>query len=72
MVLSLTYDENDDWRAASRQLYDLLIKPIEGELKPGSVLAVVPDGPLRGLPFSALPWLASLCLSRRPLICCGC
>jgi CHAT domain-containing protein len=54
MVLSLSYDEDDKWRAASRQLYDLLIKPIEGELKPGSVLAVVPDGALRALPFSAL------------------
>lgn len=54
MVLSLSYDEDDRWRAASRKLYDLLIKPIEGELKPGSVLAVVPDGALRALPFSAL------------------
>lgn len=54
VVLSLSYDEDDAWRAASRQLYDLLIKPIEAELKPGAMLAVVPDGPLRGLPFSAL------------------
>ena len=54
MVLSLSGDEDDNWRAASRKLYDLLIKPIEGELKPGALLAVVPDGPLRGLPFSAL------------------
>ncbi len=54
VVLSLSYDEDDSWRAASRQLYDLLIKPIEAELKPGAMLAVVPDGPLRGLPFSVL------------------
>ncbi|WP_331584717.1 CHAT domain-containing protein [Phenylobacterium sp.] len=54
MVLSLSYDEDDKWRAASRQLYDLLIKPIEGELKPGAELAIVPDGALRALPFSAL------------------
>ncbi len=54
VVLSLSYDEDDKWRAASRQLYDLLIKPIEGELKPGSQLAVVPDGALRALPFSVL------------------
>lgn len=54
VVLSLSYDEDDKWRAASRQLYDLLIKPIESELKPGSILAVVPDGALRALPFSAL------------------
>src|SRR5262249_21748526 len=54
MVLSLSYDEDDKWRAASRQLYDLLIKAVEGELKPGSELAIVPDGALRALPFSAL------------------
>ncbi len=54
VVLSLSYDEDDKWRAASRQLYDLLIKPIEGELTPGSQLAIIPDGPLRGLPFSVL------------------
>ena len=53
-VLSLSGDEDDRWRAASRQLYDLLIKPIEAELTPGSLLAVVPDGALRGLPFSVL------------------
>lgn len=53
-VLSLSYDEDDNWRAASRKLYDLLIKPIEGELKPGAMLAIVPDGPLRALPFSVL------------------
>ncbi|MBS0335057.1 MAG: CHAT domain-containing protein [Proteobacteria bacterium] len=54
MVLSLSYDEDDKWRAASRQLYDLLIKPVEGALQPGSELAIVPDGALRALPFSAL------------------
>lgn len=53
-VLSLSYDEDESWRSASRQLYDLLIKPIEAELKPGALLAVVPDGPLRGLPFAVL------------------
>ena len=50
-VLALSDPEGSGWREASRELYDLLIKPIEGELKPGSVLAVVPDGPLRALPF---------------------
>ena len=54
VVLSLSSDEDDKWRAASRRLYDLLIKPVEGELKPGSQLAIVPDGALRALPFSAL------------------
>jgi len=54
VVLSLSFDEDDRWRSASRRLYDLLIKPIEAELKPGSILAVVPDGALRALPFSVL------------------
>ncbi|MFN9928438.1 MAG: CHAT domain-containing protein [Phenylobacterium sp.] len=53
-VLALSDPEGSGWREASRELYDLLIKPIEGELKPGGVLAVVPDGPLRALPFSVL------------------
>jgi CHAT domain-containing protein len=53
-VLALSDPEGTGWREASRELYDLLIKPIEGELKPGGVLAVVPDGPLRALPFSVL------------------
>jgi CHAT domain-containing protein len=54
MVLSLSNDEDESWRAASRQLYDLLIKPVEGELKPGAQLAIVPDGALRAVPFAAL------------------
>lgn len=53
-VVSLSGGEDDSWRAASRQLYDILIKPIEAELTPGSLLAIVPDGALRSLPFSVL------------------
>jgi CHAT domain-containing protein len=53
-VLALSDPEGSGWREASRELYDLLIKPIEGELRLGGVLAVVPDGPLRALPFSVL------------------
>ena len=54
VVLSLSYDNDDRWRAPSRQLYDLLIKPVEPDLTAGSILVIVPDGALRGLPFSAL------------------
>jgi CHAT domain-containing protein len=53
-VLSLTYGEDENWKPASRQLYEILIKPIEGELTEGSLLAVVPDGALRSLPFAML------------------
>lgn len=53
-VVSLSGGEDDAWRAASRQLYDILIKPVEGQLTEGSLLAVVPDGALRSLPFAVL------------------
>lgn len=53
-VVSLSGGADESWRAASRELYDILIKPIEGELTEGSLLAVVPDGALRSVPFSVL------------------
>jgi CHAT domain-containing protein len=43
-----------DWRTPSRRLYDVLIKPIEGELAAGATLVVVPDVTLSALPFAAL------------------
>lgn len=42
------------WRDASRRLYDLLIAPVAERLTDTGVLAIVPDGPLRALPFAAL------------------
>lgn len=54
VVYSMSYGEDDAWRAPARELYDLLITPIEGELGTGSTLAIIPDGPLRALPFAAL------------------
>jgi hypothetical protein len=39
---------------ASSQLYVILIAPVADRLGPNSLLAVVPDGPLRALPFAAL------------------
>jgi CHAT domain-containing protein/Tfp pilus assembly protein PilF/ketosteroid isomerase-like protein len=38
----------------ARQLYDLLIKPVEGELRSVRKLCIVPDGALWNLPFQAL------------------
>lgn len=46
---------SDTWQAPARQLDALLIEPIEALLSPGSTLVIVPDGPLRALPFAALP-----------------
>lgn len=54
MVTSMTDGGDERWKDASRGLYDLLIKPIEGELAEGKTLIIVPDGPLRALPFAAL------------------
>ncbi len=38
----------------SRRLYDLLLRPLEGDLHGHSVLAIVPSGNLYYLPFAAL------------------
>jgi CHAT domain-containing protein len=42
--------------ADAKQLYDWLIHPLEGDLKRRDIetLVVVPDGPLRSIPFAAL------------------
>ncbi|HWE47585.1 MAG TPA: CHAT domain-containing protein [Caulobacteraceae bacterium] len=45
---------NDDWKAPSRTLYDLLIKPVESQLKSTGTLVVIPDATLSALPFAAL------------------
>ena len=56
VVDSLSDDRiDDDWREPARELYDILIAPIEDKLRPGSMLAIIPDGQLRALPFAALP-----------------
>ena len=54
MVLSTTYGEDEAWREPAKRLYDILIRPIEGQLQPGATLAIIPDGALRNLPFAAL------------------
>jgi len=54
LKLELTRGTGDGWREPARQLYDILIKPIEGRLSDRSTLAIIPDGSLRGTPFAAL------------------
>ena len=54
MVFSMSYGQDEAWREPARRLYEILIKPIEDRLAPGSTLIIVPDGPLRALPFAAL------------------
>jgi CHAT domain-containing protein len=45
---------NDGWQAPGRRLHDLLIKPVLAQAGGAQTLIIVPDGPLRALPFSAL------------------
>lgn len=49
-------DASNKFQAVSQQLYDWLIKPVEGELKNSRVntLVFIPDGSLRNIPMSAL------------------
>jgi CHAT domain-containing protein len=54
VVVAMSAGDAEAWRAPARRLHDLLIAPIAGQLGPGSMLAIVPDGPLRALPFAAL------------------
>jgi CHAT domain-containing protein len=53
LATARTLDVRRNWSSAER-LYDVLIAPIKGELGPDSTLIIVPDGPLRMLPFAAL------------------
>ncbi|NJM69830.1 MAG: CHAT domain-containing protein [Scytonema sp. RU_4_4] len=49
-------DASKKFQAVSQQLYDWLMKPVEGELKNAGVntLVFIPDGSLRNIPISAL------------------
>jgi CHAT domain-containing protein len=54
LVLAMGSGANERWRPAARRLYDLLIAPVADQLGAESMLAIVPDGALRALPFAAL------------------
>jgi CHAT domain-containing protein len=54
LVIGLTRGLGDEWRRPAARLYEILIKPIEEHLAPDSTLAIIPDGPLRSVPFAAL------------------
>jgi len=59
-----------EYLASARQLYDWLIRPLEGELSRQSIdtLAVVPDGALRNIPFAALHDGAHFLIDRYGLV----
>lgn len=54
MVSSASRGTDEEWRTSGRALYDLLIKPVEGQLSAKGTLIIIPDGALRALPFAAL------------------
>ena len=54
LVNSASGEPNPAWRAPARRLYQLLIEPIQNRLRVDGVLVIIPDGPLRALPFAAL------------------
>jgi CHAT domain-containing protein len=45
---------DDTWKPAARRLYDLLIAPVRKMVGEDATLTVIPDGPLRAVPFAAL------------------
>ncbi|MDF5729591.1 MAG: CHAT domain-containing protein [Rhizonema sp. PD38] len=49
-------DANQEFQVVSQQLYNWLIKPVEGDLKKSKVntLVFIPDGLLKNIPMSAL------------------
>lgn len=49
-----TASGNLDFQKNSRELYDLLLKPVEKVLEGKTNIIIVPDGPLWDLPFQAL------------------
>jgi CHAT domain-containing protein len=54
MLSVLDDSSTSQWREAAHELYSLIVKPVEDRLGPDVTLIVVPDGPLRAVPFSAL------------------
>ena len=54
MASGINRGDDKAWRAASRQLYDLLVAPVSELMAAGSTLTIIPDGALRGVPFAAL------------------
>lgn len=53
--IAMSEGDNEDWYAAARKLDALLIEPIARSLDEAGTLIIIPDGPLRALPFAALP-----------------
>lgn len=44
----------EGWREPARRLYDIVVKPVLAQTSGVTTMIVVPDGPLRSIPFAAL------------------
>lgn len=44
----------DGWREPAHRLFDIIVKPVLAQAPDAATLIVVPDGPLRSIPFAAL------------------
>lgn len=53
--------------ASLRELYELLLQPVEASLAKAGRLLVIPDGPLHSLPFAALLWGGARTVAGKPL-----
>lgn len=51
---TLIEERDKNYLQASRKLYDLLVRPLEGAIAGSSMLVIVPDGVVRTIPMAAL------------------
>ena len=54
LTFSATMRDTRQFRTTAAMLYQHLLAPIAEDLEPGRTLVFIPDGPLTGVPFSAL------------------
>ena len=56
-----------DYASASRELYDLLLRPLHDEIAAADHVCIIPHGPLHFLPFHALHDGREYLIERRPV-----
>lgn len=53
-MVAATSAGSDTWRASAARLYQILVDPVLRDAPDAKTIIVVPDGPLRSVPFAAL------------------
>jgi CHAT domain-containing protein len=61
-------EANEEWRAVSRTMFDLVVEPASRELAGASAVTIVPDAALGRLPFAALLDSSGAYLGQRAVI----